>query len=76
LKQSGGVCENHERSKKVTDSQDDGFVEEVENICLGVQKRGKIERVIRSQHDEFAGVLKENAPERDALSEALRLASP
>jgi hypothetical protein len=31
--------------EKVTASQDDGFVEEVENIWLGVQKHGKIEKL-------------------------------
>jgi hypothetical protein len=30
-----------EISKKVTTSQDDGLVEEVENIWLGVQEHGK-----------------------------------
>jgi hypothetical protein len=53
-----------EISEKVTTSQDDDFVEEVENIWLGVQKRGKIERVTGSQDDDFVRVLKKNIPNK------------
>ena len=43
-------------------AQDDGFVEEVENIWLGVQKHRKIEKVTGSQDDDFVGGLKEKHP--------------
>jgi hypothetical protein len=45
------------RIKKVTTSQDGGFVEEVENIWFGLQKHRKIEKVRGSQDDDFVGVL-------------------
>jgi hypothetical protein len=48
-----GVYQN-KRNQKVTTSQDDGFVEEVENIWLGVQKRGKIKKVTGSKRSETA----------------------
>jgi hypothetical protein len=35
-------------------AQDDGFVEEVENIWLGAQKHGEIEKVTASQDDGCA----------------------
>jgi hypothetical protein len=38
-------------------AQDDGFVEEVENIWLGVQKHGKIEKVVGSRDENSVCVV-------------------
>ena len=55
LKTSGWVCKKHETIKKVTASQDGGFVEGLKTFDWVCEKHGKIEGGTSSQ-DEWGRV--------------------
>jgi hypothetical protein len=55
------------KDRKVTGSQDDGFVGGPEYNWLNMQKHEKIEKVTAAQGDGFVEVLKKNIPNKLAL---------